>query len=462
MKRLIIRWYFAMYKICFQIIVGIVLVGFSSPALAQTMSVHDYHRGLRELNREMATLKEQLRQERKARQRLEYQYSQNTGPAGKEPASSAAVDDLARDRDLLLEKVAVLETRSNTRKDLFTNFRLFGTLFVEKLKVTGQDSQSRSAAEPIFFGLSHQFTDTVDFHLLLRKGSYTGSSALAIQNAYVDTRLHGDWSILAGRFDLPLSAERNGTDPRNYHSVVPALYQRALAPKGLTGDGVGLRFYQERGFRGGLYLHNGLDGDLLNSQTGLLAAAATEGKSFEKLGLTARLDYQTDTTLAAGLTAMYSGLARSANSFSPVKSPAGASITGILADAEVKIIGLELALGVAHYAIAESAELNASYGGTIGSEMSGFFVQGAFNLFSLGLETTDELTMFLRYDQVNTQEGTEGFARSAENLRKQTTIGFNYDVTKSVMLKADHTILNDDSRATDDGSATRIGIGLSF
>lgn len=450
-----------MYKTLFQIIVAWVLVSYATPVLAQTMSVHDYHRGLRELNREMATIKEELRQERKARKRLEYEHNQNKG-GGESPSSSAKVDRLVRDRDILVEKVATLESQARSRKEVFTNFNLFGTIFAEKLALDGRSKLSRSSLEPFFFGLNHQFNDTVELGVLLRKGSYTGSSAIAVHNAYLETKLRDEWALKAGRFDLPLSSERQSINSKTYRTVVPALYQQALAPIGLTGDGVGLHLDQERGLRGGIYVHNGLEADRLDGRTGLLAMTSADGRSFEKLGVTARVDYQSDTTFAAGFTAMYSGLARSAESFGLANSPAGGSLTGILVDAEVKIIGLELATGVAHYEIEESEEINGLYGRSIGSAMSGFFVQGAFDVFSLGFETSDKLMMFARYDQANPQEATKGFARSTENLQRQTTFGLNYGFARGVTFKADHTILNDDSRATKDGSATRVGIGFSF
>lgn len=451
-----------MYKKMFQYVVAAVLACNATPALAQTMSVHDYHRGLKELNREMATIKEELRQERKARKRLEYKHSQNQGTSGESPASAKEVDRLVRDRDILMEKVATLESQNRSRKAIYTDFSLFGTIFAEKTTVEGQSNSSRSALEPIFFGLNHQFNDTVELGVLLRKGTYAGSSPVAVHNAYIDTKLRDDWSIRAGRFDLPMNNDRQSIDPSTYRTVVPALYQQALAPIGLTADGVGLSLYQERGLRGGIYVHNGFEADRLDGRTGLQAMTFSEGRSFEKLGVTARLDYQTDTTLAGGFTAMYSGLARSADSFGLANSPAGGSITGILVDAEVKIIGLELATGYAHYEIDESEEINSLYGRGIGSAMTGFFIQGAFNLFSLGFETSDELILFARYDQANPEESPKGFARSPENLRRQTTFGLNYDLAKGVSFKADHTILNDDSRATKDGSATRLGISFSF
>lgn len=461
-----------MYKTCFQIIVALVLAGFSSPALAQTMSVHDYHRGLKELNREMATIKEELRQERKARQRLEYQRGQSEGPSGEAPASAGEVERLARDRDILMEKVATLETRTRSRKEIFTDYKLYGTMFVEKLSLDKQDTESQSAIRPIFLSLSHQFNETTDLKVTLRKGSFSGSSALAVHNAYVSSKLRGDWSVEVGRFDLPLysvkvpsdglSGKRESTDPSHYHTVVPALYQQTFAPIGLTGDGAGFRLHQDRGLSASIHLHSGFEADLLDGRTGLYAMAAAEGRSFEKLGVTARVDYQSETTFAAGLTALYSGLARSADSFGLAKSPAGASMTGFLADARVKIIGLWLKAGIAHFGIEDSQQINALYSRGVGSAMSGFFVEGAFNLFSLGLDTAEELTMFLRYDQANTQQSTKGFTKSPANDRRQTAIGLNYTLAKGVTLKADHTILNDDSRATDDGSATRLGIGFSF
>lgn len=424
--------------------------------LAQNISIHHYHRGLRELNKELAEIKEELRQERKAREILEHKHSEQSPKDRTDLTGNAAFEKLSRDRDVLMEKVATLEAGSPQSNKKFTQFSLWGAMRVTKLSRGGGGTSSYSGISPIGLGIYHQLNDNASATIELRKGSYFGSSELAVHQAFVAFE-HQHLRI--GRFHLPLTPY---SELREAYSVAPSLYDSALAPFGLTADGIAFRLHPKEGIRTTVAVHNGLEADLLDGRSGLQDLRRAGVRSYEKLGMTARVDYQSDTTFGAGLSGIYTGLARSVANVTAANSPAGALMTGILADARVKIIGLQLKAGVAHYNISESEDINNSYRRAIGSAMSGFYVQGAFDFLNLGFETSEKLMVFMRHDRVDSQSSTKGFAKDPRNLRKQTTFGLNYAPARGVMLKADAVILNDDSRATEDDTLIRFGVDFAI
>lgn len=451
----------------------------STILLAQNMSTHHYHRGLRDLNKQMAIIKEQLRQQRKETKRLQYELSKQQPGKSAAPHADERLEQISKDRDTLLEKVAALESSSIGVRHRNTRFSLFGTVAAYKLSASGKASGgSYSRIQPLILGIDHKLQPHTYLNLRFIAGKEGGSQDLAIETANLRFIRHGGFSIVAGRFLLPLTRLSHSYGrPNAQYTVSASLFDTALAPFGLTGDGVGLRYgsssepsldfatSSKPGISWEVYLHNGLAANLLSGASGLADLSVHRGesrRSFEKLGVTARVNYQSETTFTAGVSAVYSGLAKSTESFGLSESPAGAVLSGVVADAKVKIVGINVAAGVAHYSIADSEQINETYGRSLGSTMSGFYAQAAFDVLSLGFETDQKLMAFVRHDNVNSQQSTKGFHANPANYKKQTTFGLGYDVAKNVTVKLDNVILSDDSKATDDANLTRLGMSFAF
>lgn len=452
------------------------LFGTNTPVVAQNISVRQYHRGLKDLNRQIAIIKEQLRQEKKERKRLEYELSKNPkGSKGTVAVGDDTLTTLLKDRDTLFEKVASLETRSSGLRLGLNQFSLSGTLKLTKLTREEGGSSSHSAVMPLYLGINHRFNDASHLDILLKAGPSTLGSALIAERAVVTFNLQHGLSLWAGRASLPLTSLAEShrgvpaySAPREFLTVAEPLFHSTLAPFGLTGDGVGLSYaehkgnIQKAGVHAALMIHSGLEADFLDGREGLARSASVESRSFEKLGATLRVGYRSEGYFRAGLSATYTGLARSVSQSQLAGSPAGAALTGVLADGRMNLAGLHLDGGIGHYEIAESDRINALYGRAVGKTMSGFYFSGAFDLLKLGFESQKKLMVFLRYDDVNTQQSTEGFEANKTFHRKQTTFGLNYEISKQLVFKVDNVILNDDARGTKDDNLTRIGIGFAF
>lgn len=452
------------------------LFGTNTPVVAQAISVHQYHRGLKDLNRQIAIIKEQLRQEKKERKRLEYQLSKHP-KAGKDTVAvgDGTLSKLLKDRDTLFEKVATLESRSSGIRNGLNQFSLSGTLKLTKLTRGGGSSSSQGTVMPLYLGITHRFNDSSHLDILLKAGPSTLGSALIAERAVVGFDLQNGFGLWVGRASLPLSSlaeSRRGVPaysvPSGFLTVAEPLFHSTLAPFGLTGDGVGISYdehngnTQKAGVRAAVVVHSGLEADFIDGREGLARTAGVESRSFEKLGATLRVGYRSEGYFRAGLSATYTGLARSVSQSQLAGAPAGSALTGVLADARMKLTGLYLDGGVGHYEIAESDRINALYNRRVGRTMSGFYLGGAFDVFKLGFESQKKLMVFLRYDDVNTQQSTEGFEASKSFHRKQTTFGLNYEISKQLVLKVDNVILNDDDRGTKDDNLTRFGIGFAF
>ena len=72
-------------------------------------------------------------------------------------------------------------------------------------------------------------------------------------------------------------------------------------------------------------------------------------------------------------------------------------------------------------------QINAAYGGQVGSRIAGGYVEGAYNVLSaLAPASTQRLNAFLRYERYNTQAGVpDGVVRDDALARRITTVGLS-------------------------------------
>ena len=108
----------------------------------------------------------------------------------------------------------------------------------------------------------------------------------------------------------------------------------------------------------------------------------------------------------------------------------------------MRLEGEDLRALYAGSSIADAAEVNEANGLTgdesIGSRQEGWYVQGAFDVFSLFPDAKVSLSPYVRYEQWDTQaEVPTGFLRNPANDHTEWTFGLGFQPIDQLILKAD-------------------------
>jgi hypothetical protein len=118
---------------------------------------------------------------------------------------------------------------------------------------------------------------------------------------------------------------------------------------------------------------------------------------------------------------------------------------------------------VANVSIADADQINAAYGGQVGSRIAGGYVEGAYNLLSLlAPASAQRLNAFLRYENFDTQADVPtGVVRDESLARRITTFGLSYKPVYNVVFKGDYQ-LQRTKAGLGEGELLSLGVGYQF
>jgi hypothetical protein len=118
---------------------------------------------------------------------------------------------------------------------------------------------------------------------------------------------------------------------------------------------------------------------------------------------------------------------------------------------------------VANVSIADAEEINAVFGGDVGSRIAGGYVEGAYNLLSaLAPASSQRLNAFLRYEHYDTQADVpDGLVRDEALARRITTFGLSYKPVYNVVFKGDYQLQRTKAGLAE-GELLSLGIGYQF
>jgi hypothetical protein len=118
---------------------------------------------------------------------------------------------------------------------------------------------------------------------------------------------------------------------------------------------------------------------------------------------------------------------------------------------------------VANVSIADADEINAAYGGAVGSRIAGGYVEGAYNLLSaFAPASAQRVNAFLRYEHYDTQaEVPSGVVRDESLARRVTTFGLSYKPVYNVVFKGDYQLQRTKAGLAE-GEVLSLGVGYQF
>ena len=112
-------------------------------------------------------------------------------------------------------------------------------------------------------------------------------------------------------------------------------------------------------------------------------------------------------------------------------------------------------------ALSDTEAYNTATGMDLGSELHGYYIEGAFNL--LPLTKKQRLFAFARFERYDTHASTEGsLPQNGAYNRQDITTGLSYHITPGVVVKGDYQFRNNSLAVDTVDDQLNFGIGVWF
>jgi hypothetical protein len=145
----------------------------------------------------------------------------------------------------------------------------------------------------------------------------------------------------------------------------------------------------------------------------------------------------------------------------PERIAADSSVVGIAMagiDARYSLKGLQLRGQYNFGRFSNTEEYNSFTGSDFGSSMTGFYLEAGYNIFATSSKIKSSLTPFIRYENYDTQNTTDGnLEKNPAYHRDEFTFGIGWKPVSGVAVKADYQVFNN---GTGENSISRLNLGI--
>ena len=286
-----------------------------------------------------------------------------------------------------------------------------------------------------------------------------------IEQAFVNYSVNNSLNVRAGLMLVPMGIINEYHEPTTFNGVERPSMDNKLVPTtwreigiGFSGrsDAMSMR-YQAYIFNGFLS-HNGTAG-LVKGSNGLRSGRQKGAESvFRTPNLSMKLDFYGINGLRLGLSG-YFGRTQAANEvFDTSGSTVGLSMIGF--DARYNLRKFTARCQYITSSIKDAFEYNQLTAKDLGSGMSGYYIEGAYNF--LPIRNRQRLFAFVRYENFDTHASVPSNTdRNADYHRKEITTGLSYHLAPGAVFKMDYqsksTGLDDDAKGQ-----INAGVGVWF
>jgi len=318
---------------------------------------------------------------------------------------------------------------------------------VHYTNASGPDTPGQVNVRRFVLYLAHSFNEHLSFRseLELEDAKIEGGEAggeVAMEQLYLDYLISPAFTLRAGLLLPPLGIVNEIHEPPTFNGVERPLFDRHVLPTTWREIGIGAvgTLPGTTGLSYRMFLVNGLRAEGFDAVSGI-RGGRQEGKeaSFANPSVTGRLEWVRP-GLRVGSSFWYGG---SANQDPALGDGTFANAVALVsADVRYDVGPLMFRGVVANVSIADADQINAAYGGDVGSRIAGGYVEGAYNLLSaLAPASAQRLNAFLRYEQYDTQADVPTGVVEDESLaRRITTFGLSYKPVYNVVFKGDYQL----------------------
>ena len=286
-----------------------------------------------------------------------------------------------------------------------------------------------------------------------------------VEQAFLQHEITPWLKFRAGLMLVPMGIINEYHEPSTFNGVERPNLDKYIVPTtwreigaGFTGvfpsASVSYQLYVMNGF-------NGYDGDPnLSGSNGFRSGRQKGAESFINTpNLTFKVNYFGIKGLQLGLSGyggksqstLYKGIDKGDEAAIAVADSSVVGLNMLGLDARYTLGGLSLRGQLNYGVVSNSLQYNEFSGSDLGSAISGWYGEVAYNVFHSLESTKTELIPFVRFEQYNTHASVEqGTALDPAFDRTDITIGLGWRLTRGAMLKADYQIFgngaSDDSK----------------
>jgi hypothetical protein len=316
--------------------------------------------------------------------------------------------------------------------------------------------------------LAHSFSERIAMRseleledARLEAGSPAGE--VALEQLYLDYRVSPAFTVRGGLVLPPVGIINETHEPPTFNGVERPDFDHDVIPTTWREIGVGAlgRVPGVSGLNYRLYVLNGLRASGFSADEGI-RSGRQEGQdaTFANPSFTGRLEWVRPGVRVGG-SFWYGG--SSAQDPALADGTFGNAVALLSADARLEHGPASLRAEAATVHVADAALINAEFGRNVGSRISGFYVEGAYDLLAfVAPASTQRLNAFVRHERYDTQaEVPAGTTRDGAQARRYTTFGLTYKPVSGIALKADYQLRRNRAAVGEDEVA-RLGIGYQF
>lgn len=284
---------------------------------------------------------------------------------------------------------------------------------------------------------------------------------LELEQAYVDFLVHRAFNVRAGMLLAPVGIINERHEPPVFNGVERPFVDTVIIPTTWFDAGAGVHGELPRGFRYRAYVMAPLDALEFSADEGLRGATQKGAEAnVRSAAWTGRVEYLG----VRGLTVGASGW-KGDSSFAVPRLDVGVRV--LEADVRYRRARLELRGQVAHVSIGDAAALNDAVTRQIGVSpniaraMRGFYTEAGYRVWDAG--PARDLVAFARYENFDTQyRMPEGYVRLEQFDRDAWTFGVTYYPDADVAVKADYSLVRNQSGFVKSPNVFNIGLGWWF
>lgn len=323
----------------------------------------------------------------------------------------------------------------------------------------------------LVLGFGYDFNDWLEFRAELDfEHAFTEPE---LEFAYLDFLIKEWVNIRVGSILVPMGVLNQHHEPPLFNGVERPNIYRVIMPTSWQEGGAGFHGKFGNGFDYELYAMTTpsaveTDGTTIDSSfNGSNGIRGGRGHVAEapgtNIGFSGRLQYTGTPGLRIG-TSVFGGFVGQGTD-----AIDSAFLTMVEADAKYSFAGIDLEGIVAFSSLSNADDVNnfilsvdPTFSNFVGSQMLGWYVEGAYHLFHHVLpDTKHDLIAFGRFEKFNTQQSMPtGFAANTANDRSAVVVGLTYKPIPQVAIKVDYNFNWNEANAGVD--TYNLGVGFYY
>jgi|TARA_B110000971_G_C20011330_1_gene501694 hypothetical protein len=307
---------------------------------------------------------------------------------------------------------------------------------------------------------AYKFDDRVSF---ITEIEFEHVKEVYVEQAFLNYGVSDNFNLRGGLMLVPMGIVNEYHEPTTYNGVERPSLNNKLVPT--TWREMGLGVYgriNSASIRYQAYVMNGFisyNGEYKLKGTNGLRSGRQKGA--ESVGSNAnfasRIDYYGLLGLKLGLS-FYNGKTQTTDK-NIIGSQVGLSMFGF--DARYVKNRFSARSEYISASLSDTDKYNLASGKDLGSKMSGYYIEGAFNL--LPSSAKQKLDAFVRYEDFDTHAEVAGNLTKNDSFhRKETTFGFSYHLADGAVFKMDWQSKGTAVLDSESKGQFNMGIGVFF